>query len=266
MSSDTERKDLLEKTAKKVKKVKKGVDRKIDDYLDGTYDPKAVARKAGVRGAATSLVVLSLLTGLAFSNPADITQNQTGGPDFNQAPIVLDIDEFANAPVDDDDEDSDEQKAVKQSFRARFRQTILSLPQSVRMIFIVPLWAAGTAIMTLITFLWNTLFASPLAGFFASLFAGFAILLGLFTVTTKALFPDVPIRKILTKRNILILGCLALLLSVFDAAAPMYWHQYPLAAALLKLVLGGGVIGYLSHRIGKVFSLAGIKGLPPEAI
>ena len=270
MASDTERRlaeeraDLLLKTAKKAKK---GVTRRVDGYLDGTYDPGTEARKIGVRGITTSLVVLSLLTGLAFSGPADITQDQSAGSNFTPAPVVLDIDEFVNTPVDeDDDEDGDEQKTVRQSFMARFRQAVLSLPQTVRLLLVVPLWAAGTAIMTVISFLWNILFASPLGAFIASLFMGFAILLGLFTVTAKALFPDVPIRKILCKRNIIILGCLAVLLSAFDAVAPAYWHSYPLAAALLKLVLGGSVIGYLAHRTGKLFSLAGIKGLPPEAL
>ena len=178
----------------------------------------------------------------------------------------MDVDEFVNAPVDDDDEDGDEQKSVKLSFTARFRQAVLSLPQSVRMLLVVPLWAAGTAILTVISFLWNILFASPLGAFIASLAMGFAVLLGLFTVTAKALFPDIPVRKLLSKRNIIIIGCLALALSGFDAVAPAYWHSYPLAAALLKLVLGGSVIGYLTHRTGKLFHTLGIKELPPAAV
>ena len=209
MASDTERRlaeeraDLLLKTAKKAKK---GVTRRVDGYFDRTYDPGNEARKIGVRGITTSLVVLSLLTGLAFSGPADITQDQSAGSNFTPAPVVLDIDEFVNTPVDeDDDEDGDEQKTVRQSFMARFRQAVLSLPQTVRLLLVVPLWAAGTAIMTVISFLWNILFASPLGAFIASLFMGFAILLGLFTVTAKALFPDVPIRDV-TKAQAVVVG------------------------------------------------------------
>jgi hypothetical protein len=79
------------------------------------------------------------------------------------------------------------------------------------------------------------------------------------------LFPDIPLRKILSGRNVLILGCLAMLLSVIDAVAPMYWHQYPLAAALVKLVLGGTVIGFLAQRTHKLLGKLNIKGLPPAA-
>jgi hypothetical protein len=178
----------------------------------------------------------------------------------------MDVDEFVNAPVDDDDDgDADEQKSVKAGVITRFRQAVMQLPQSVRILIITPLWALGTAIMTSITFLWNTLFASPLAAFIASFAFGFAILVGLFTATAKMLFPDLPLRKILSKRNVLILGCLALLLSGIDAVAPMYWHQYPLAAALVKLVLGGTVIGILAKRTGKLLDKLNIKGLPPAA-
>ena len=59
-SISEDRAEILRKTAKKVKK---SVDRRVDGYLEGTYDPKAEARKLTVRGVTTSLVVLSLLTG-----------------------------------------------------------------------------------------------------------------------------------------------------------------------------------------------------------
>ena len=177
----------------------------------------------------------------------------------------MDVDDFVNAPVEDDEDDADEQKGSKMSISARFKQAVLTLPQSVRVLLVVPLWAAGTAILTMISFLWNVLFASPLGAFIASLALGFAIMLGLFTVTAKALFPDVPLRKILCRRNVIIIGCLALLLSGIDAVAPIYWSQYPLAAALVKLVLGGSVIGYLSHHVGKVFKTGVLSGIPPVA-
>ena len=75
----------------------------------------------------------------------------------------------------------------------------------------------------------------------------------LFKYFRIVLFPDLPVSRMLRGRNILILGCLALILSVLDAAAPLYWNKYPLAAALLKLVLGGTVVGVLSVRTQKAF-------------
>ena len=68
--------------------VKDGVDRRVDGYLDGTYDPKAEARKITAKGVTTSLVVLSLLTGLAFSSPSDVAQDQTEAANFRPTPVV----------------------------------------------------------------------------------------------------------------------------------------------------------------------------------
>ncbi|MBQ6388779.1 MAG: hypothetical protein IJH90_04000 [Mogibacterium sp.] len=246
--------DHAEELIKAADKVSKGIGKRIDGYLEGTYDPKSEARKHIGRGITTTLVVLSLLTGLAFSSPADIVEDQSAAS-FRPAPIVMDVDDFVNATVDDDDGDADEQKGAKLSVIARFRQAVLSMPLSVRLLIVMPLWLIGTGILTMISFLWDVIFASPLGAFIASLALGFAIMLGLFTATAKMLFPDIPVRKLLTRQNLLAIGALALILSGLDAVAPLYWNKYPLAAALLKLVLGGTVIGLLANRTRKLFHL-----------
>ena len=245
--------DELISAAKRLRKIKKKLDKKADLYLEGKLDPGKEVRKAAFKGATTAVVIASLLTGTSFSDPADIAQDQEAA-NYRPAPIVMDASDFVNAPVEDDDEEaSDEQKGAKSGVVSRFRQAVLSMPQSVRIIIITPLWLIGTALMTAVSVLWNTLFASPLGAFIASFALGFALLTGLFTATAKMLFPDLPVRRILRGPNILILGCAALVLSVLDAAAPLYWNKYPLAAALLKLVLGGTVVGVLSVRTHKAF-------------
>ena len=205
------------------------------------------ARNAVVKGASALLVALSLLTSAAFNAPADILDEH---PDthVSNPPIVMDIDEYVNTDVDDDD-DADEQKSSKLGVMARFRQAVLSLPSPVRLLIITPLWLIGTGLMTLITSVWNTLFASPLGAFIASFAIGFAVLTGLFAVTAKTLFPDVPLRDILTKRNVLILAVGAVILSGLDAAMPLFWEKYPAVSFLVKLVFGAGVISVLSLRV-----------------
>ena len=205
------------------------------------------ARNAVVKGASALLVALSLLTSAAFNAPADILDEH---PDthVSNPPIVMDIDEYVNTDVDDDD-DADEQKSSKLGVMARFRQAVLSLPSPVRLLIITPLWLIGTGLMTLITSVWNTLFASPLGAFIASFAMGFAILTGLFAVTAKTLFPDVPLRDILTKRNVLILAVGAVILSGLDAAMPLFWEKFPAVSFLVKLVFGAGVISVLSLRV-----------------
>ena len=248
---------------KAARKVKQKIDDKADAYLAGEYDPGEHLRKNVVRGTTTALVVLSLLTGLAFSNPAEITDEQAAASSYKAAPIVMDVDDFMNADVEDDDDDADEQKSSRAGIVARFKQAVMTLPQSVRLLIVVPLWAAGTALMTVISFLWSVIFTSPLGAFIASFTIGFLVLLGLFTATAKMLFPDIPVRKLLSKRNIIALGITALVLSALDAVAPLYWHQYPAAAALVKLVFGGTIIGILSVRTKNLFHKIKYHGLPP---
>ena len=225
---------------------------KADDYLEGTYNPKEEIHKTVVKGTTTVLLVASLLTGLAFSGPAEINEDQVSSQ-LRQAPIVMEIDDYMNTSVDDDD-DADEQKNAKVGVVQKFKQAVLNLPASVRLLIITPLWAIGTAIMTAVSFLWNVIFSSPLGAFIASFAIGYAVLVGLFAVTAKMLFPNVPLKKILNKRNVLILGIAAVLLSFIDWMAPMYWHQYPAVAAAVKLGVGVFVIGTICYRFSKILN------------
>ncbi|MBR0399346.1 MAG: hypothetical protein IJH95_00815 [Mogibacterium sp.] len=233
-------------------RVRDGINERADAYLEGLYDPVKPIKKYVIRGAAAGVLMLSLLTGMAFSGPADIAEDQEAA-NYKSAPIVMDVDDFVNTTVDDEEDDADEEKS-RPGIVARFRQAVLSMPQSARILIGVPLWALGTALMTLVTYLWNILFATPVGAFIASFAVGFAVLTGLFTATAKLLFPDLPIRRILCKRNVIILMFTALGLSGLDAVAPLYWNNYPLAAAFVKLVLGGTVIGLLSYRTKVLFN------------
>ena len=231
----------------------------IEKLKAGSEQAAGSAKKAAIKGGSAILVTLSLLTSMAFNAPADILDEQPD-PQISNPPIVLDIDEYVNTDVDDDDE-ADEQKTSKMGVIARFRQVVLSLPSSVRLLVVTPLWLIGTALMTLITFLWNTVFASPIGAFIASLAVGFAVLTGLFAVTAKTLFPDVPLRDILTKRNLTILAAAAVILSGLDAAMPLFWNKYPAVSFLVKLALGAGVISILTMRVRSVSNT--IRGALP---
>ena len=94
--------------------------------------------KKVAKGATTALLVASLLTGLAFSGPSEINEEQAEAH-LRQTPIVMDIDDYMNSDVDDDD-DADEQKGAKVGIVAKFKQAVLNLPQSVRLLIVTPLW------------------------------------------------------------------------------------------------------------------------------
>lgn len=210
-------------------------------------DVKRISGSKIVKGLATVAVLASIITGIAFSGPGDINPEQLQ-PNYKQPPVVLDLDEYANATVDDDDEDEATQEKKQSGIFAKFRQAVMSLPQSVRLLVITPLWAIGTAIMTVISATGRIIFGSPIGAFIAAVLIGFGILAGLYGVTAHVLFPDVPMKKIFSKEALITLGVVSLLLAGLDAVAPLFWNKYPLVAALVKLAVGAGVIGILSVR------------------
>ena len=229
-----------------------------EKYLESTRDAKKKAGKNLVKGAASAVVLLSLLTGLTFSGPAQITGQQIGD-NINQTPIVMDIDDYGNATVDDDDDDATGEKGTKIGLAARFKQAVLGMPKAVRILIVVPLWAIGTAIMTLLTFFWNFLFGSPLGGLILASVVGFGVLVGLYAATAKILFPDVPIRDILNKKSLIAIGIVSILLALADAVAPLFWHQYPAAAAAVKLTTGIVLISVLTTRVQNIFNKNKLK-------
>ena len=209
------------------------------------------AKKKLVKVTAAVAVLASLAAGMLFNSVTDITPElkQTS---INQPPIVMDIDEFGNATLDDDDDDATDEKKSNSGVVARIKQAVLSLPIAVRLLIITPLWLVGTAIMTLVSILGRAIAASPIGAFILSAVVGFGILLGLFTVTAKVIFPDVPLSKILTKGHVMTLLVVALGLAGADAVAPLFWAKYPIVSGAVKLGVGALVIGVLCNRVKHV--------------
>lgn len=204
-------------------------------------------KRKTVKGIATVAVLASLLAGMAFSGPADIAQ-EANDIKYNTPPIVMDIDDYGNATVDDDDDDATEEKKNNGGFLSMFRQAVLSMPQILRILVVTPLWLIGTGLMTLA----GLIMSSPIGTFLISLAVGFGILVGLYAITAKTLFPDVPMKDILSKKNLTALAVAAIGLAAVDAVAPLFWKEYPLLSMLVKLLLGAGVIAILTMKVKKL--------------
>ncbi len=190
---------------------------------------------------ATVAVLASLAAGMLFGAVDEITP-ELKHESINQPPIVMDIDEFGNAiPDGDDDEEADEKKGSG-GIVSRIKQAIASLPLAVRLLIITPLWAIGTVLMTAVSILGRTIVASPIGAFILSVVVGFGVLVGLLVVTAKTFFPNVPIKKILTKNNLITLLVVAVALAGADAVAPLFWAKYPLVSGLVKFCIGALVV------------------------
>ena len=183
-------------------------------------------RKAAV-GATCAAVAGGILVGGTFDSPADLL-NDDGG-------ITI------SAQADDDGAaDSDEERRVKGS---PLRRWILRLPIGVRACVCVPLWCIGWALTALAGLLYQAAL-TPVGGTILSWILAAAMVLGVFCLTAKAMFPDIPLKKLLRPRHfLLILGGMAIL-GIADTVLPYFWTDYPALSRLVRM-LGSALLAGL---------------------
>lgn len=175
-------------------------------------------KKAASAAVAVAASVGMLLSGL-FSSPADLARREETAPP-PPAPVV----EYVMPDIDPDDDDDDggltgiddEDEEKQGSFRARFRRRILRVPQPVRAVIGVPLWCVGWALTGLLSLLWAGL-VSPVMGVVLRWAVAALLILLAVVLTLKAVFPDLPLKKLLSKRNILTVFIGMTVLGIADA-------------------------------------------------
>lgn len=197
-------------------------------------------KKAAV-GVVAAAASASVLVGGAFDSPADLLS--ADNDDENApTPVVHTLSaKTAAAAVDDGGSDaSDDDNGERRQRFPAVRRWILGLPVGVRALVGVPLWAAGWAITSGLSALWQAALA-PLGGrILAWILAAVAAVL-VFALTAKAIFPNAPWKKILRPRNILILLVGMALLGATDTLLDIFWDDYPPIGQAARLI-GGAVM------------------------
>ena len=214
--------------------------KEVDERIS-KFDKKRAKRVAVALTMATAVMVGSL-----FSGPDDITGSNAQEM-LNPTPIVMDI---GAVDADIQDEEPAPEEAKKSGIKARLRAAILSMPKWVRVAVCVPLWGLGYALLLLGSFLKVAL--TPFAGILLSGLIGIAVMIGLFGVTAKLLFPDMPWRKIFSKTNLIILIVTGIALTAADIIVPHYYSGYPYVAAAVKFTAALVVINILLARLKKL--------------
>ena len=185
---------------------------------------KSWKKKAAV-GVICAATGAGVLVNGAIDTPNDLLQDDA-------AAVIIE------AQTDDDmvAADDDERKG------SPLRRWLLSLPIGVRMLIGIPLWALGWGITELLALLWQAAL-SPLGSTILSWLLTAALALGAFALTAKAIFPDLPLKKILRPRNILIVVGGTLLLGAIDTVLPLFWTGYPHIGRWVRLIGAALVIG-----------------------
>ena len=207
-------------------------------------DIKKKAIKAGVAVVTSA----SVLVGGLFSSPDALLAPEQ---DLNPVPVVQN-DNDNDQDGDEEDEESEEEEEEIESeaigLLAKLRLKLLQLPLAVRVFVLVPLWAIGFTIWTVAGGLWTTLLG-PIAGKAVSWLFLLAALLGAAALGMKAIFPNMPLKKIFNKKSLLGLLLGGLGLGVADLTVPMFWDGYEALAHVLRASGVALILGTLSFAL-----------------
>lgn len=135
----------------------------------------------------------------------------------------------------------------KERLRDKLRRLFLSQPSVVRGIVLLPFWAIGKVLIVLFSLLFAAL--SPVLQILLGVLLNALLLFGLFLIVLKLLFPNLRLRDLLTKRNIILLSIGSILLSVTDAILRTYWEDYRPISIAIKLGVGLIALSMLAWRI-----------------
>lgn len=123
-------------------------------------------------------------------------------------------------------EDADTQNAETRRSTpvARVRRWLLSLPEAIRILVAIPLWGIGWVLQSALTALLSA--SVPLVQHLVGWLCLALILLVVHTVSVKAAFPKVSLRRILRPGTILFLFSMTAVLALADLALPSVWAGY----------------------------------------
>lgn len=139
------------------------------------------------------------------------------------------------------------QKPARLPFKERLRTFLLAQNGFVRGAVLLPLWAAGRALITLCTPLISAL--SPYVGILVSVLLNALLLLAVFLFGYHALFPDRSVKELFKKGRWLYFLLGAVVLAAADAALARYAPQYRAFSLFVKLFSGLVVLACLGARL-----------------
>lgn len=167
-------------------------------------DKKYYLKKAAVTAVGTVTAASLLVSGL-FTSPKEIAAPFPEAP-----PAIVQVYE-PEAPPDEEDTAPRKRKSLKE----RVREKLLSWPLWLRITLLVPLWGFGT----LAGLLLRRVLSTALKWILGAVFPVLLLLAGL-----KLLFPDIPLSKLLCRKNRIAIVGLTVLLFL---TGPVLGHFYP---------------------------------------
>ena len=159
---------------------------------------------------------------------------------LNPKPVVQMIDEQTDDQVIVQDEDS--QKKVQQNQRS----------QTIAKALLAPFYAAGVAVIKLGEMVLGGVLA-PVLGVIINWLIMAAVVLGILAACLKIAFPNIPLRKMLTKRGIIFVLIVTAVFSAACGIIPLIWPGAGLWVFIIKAAGALAVILMIFATVMKVF-------------
>ena len=198
-------------------------------------------KKAAAAAVASVIATTGVAVDASIDNPSDILQQTSVQPQVDY--VLQDGDQDAAAT------DSEKQKQ-KRTAKEAMSEWILGLPYAVRVLFVLPLWAVGTLVVGAVNLAIAGL--SPIANWLIGFVVMALIIGGVFTLTAKAMFPDLPLRKILNRHTIKWILVAAVLAFAADLLLGIFWPSYTayktLFVAAILLIATGSLVIWFNRR------------------
>ena len=203
---------------------------------------KAQLKKLGKSAATTAaglFAALSLALGCVVDSPEEL---------FSGAPQAVQV---VIAAAEGDEQivaaSTSAEPAKKERLRDKLRRLFLAQPSVVHGIMLLPFWALGKVLLSLLSLLFAAL--NPVLQILLGVLLNALLLFGLFLIVLKLFFPNLRLRDLLTKKNILLLVADSLLLSAADTILRTVWDDYRPISIAIKLGVGLFVLSLLCWRI-----------------
>lgn len=168
-------------------------------------------KKAGKK-AAGAAVAFTAAVGVFFSSLFGSPNDLLVDPAAEPPAIVMEIDTEEGSA---EEQEMEEDKKSKPGFFTRIRMMILKLPLYLRVAIGIPLWALGWLVTQAFSSLWQ-LFLAPVFEQILTFLIMALVLLAVMTVLVKTVFPDLPLKAILSRPNILVVLLACAVFCVFN--------------------------------------------------
>lgn len=182
------------------------------------YSGHKRTKKRLLASAAAAVTAVGILLGGIFDTPAQLLETNPASPVGVHESLVPDSGDETGEAVPDSGE-------KRRSLRERLKLRILMLPLRLRALVCVPLWFVGWLLIHSVGALISPLL-SPLVSAVLSVLCAAGLMLALLFMTVKAVYPDMPLKRIFSRRSLYTAFFAAVLLGAAGTLMQLFLPEY----------------------------------------